>query len=353
MTRRNNRYTSNSLSDLNSQREIQENRGRREYFNNNREARRSEGDRGRRIENNPVDDSSGINRLDLSSFEREYISQWITSNSQRSQSLYVDLDKSESKYIKPYSYKPEEFIFSKTDEDVNDSLLYIGTEIEVDCAGEIDDNAKYVNENLKECYTVHDGSLNNGFEIVTHPSTLNYHKQMNYKEVFQWLIDKGYRSHDTRTCGLHVHVNRDYLSNNKTIQDLCITKILFLLEKYWTEITNIARRSECRYSVKIKRDSEDDSLLDLLYKAKGSNGCFSSAKYNCLNLLHKNTIEFRIFKGTLKYETYIATLEFVRNLVDVSKKVSLEDIQSVTFENIININETEYLLYYLKERNIK
>lgn len=353
MPRRRNRYVSNSLSDLNSQREIQENRGRHEYFNNNREARRYEGDRGRRIGNNPVDDSSGINRLDLSSFEREYISQWITSNPQRSQSLYVDFDKPENKYIKPYNYKPEEFIFSKTNEDVDDKSLYIGTEIEIDCAGEIDDNAKYVIDNLKECYTVHDGSLNNGFEIVTHPATLGYHKQMNYSEVFQWLLDKGYRSHDTRTCGLHVHVNRDYLSENKTIQDLCITKILFLLEKYWNEITKIARRSECNYSVKIKRDSDDDSLLDLLYKAKGSSGYFSNAKYNCLNLLHKNTIEFRIFKGTLKYETYIATLEFVKNIVDISKRVPLEEIQLVTFEGIINANETEYLMSYLEERNIK
>lgn len=49
----------------------------------------------------------------------------------------------------------------------------------------------------------------------------------------------------------------------------------------------------------------------------------------------------------------MATLEFVKNLVDISKQTSLEDIQLVTFDEIININPTEYLINYLRERNIK
>lgn len=351
---RNNRFSTDSLNDLNRRRERQEHGGRVEYEGNNREARRASGDYGR-LESTLRSDSmpnhfptssdfySGINML--SNISPNYgigYSNRLNNNEEQKE-----------KYIKSHNYKPDKFIFNKIEEESDENLLYLGAEIEIDCAGENEDNAKYVIDNLEYCYTVHDGSLNNGFEIVTHPSTINYHKQMNYKEVFDWLKDKGYRSHDTRTCGLHVHVNRDYLSQNKTIQDLCITKILFLLEKYWEEISKIARRSEGQYNVKIKRDRDDDSLLDLLYKAKGSNGGYwSSAKYNCLNLLHKNTIEFRIFKGTIKYETYIATLEFVKNIVDVCKKISLEEIQSVTFEDIININETKYLLDYLKTRKL-
>lgn len=177
--------------------------------------------------------------------------------------------------------------------------MFLGVEIEVDKGGEIENNAKYVIDNLENCYVVHDGSLDNGFEIVTHPSTLNYHKQMNYLEVFKWLVEKGYKAHDTQTCGIHVHFNRDYLSSNKTIQDLCITKILFLLEKYSDIIENIARRKSNRFSNKIKREKEDDSLLDLLYKAKGSG--WGQSKYNAVNLIHKDTVEIRIFKGTLKY----------------------------------------------------
>lgn len=341
MTRRN-RFTTNSLNDLNTRRRIQEN-NENEECGFNRESRRANGDRNHVItmpdNMHPISDSILIGSYSsmFGSYDERF-------------DIY-DEERKIIRYIKSYNYSPDKFIFSSLEEEKEECKLFLGTEIEIDCAGEDEENAKWVNENLENCYTVHDGSLTRGFEIVTQPSTIKYHKQMNYRKVFEWLSKKGYKSHDTKTCGLHIHVNRDYLSKNKTVQDLCITKILFLLEKYWKEVVRIARRDSNSYSQKIKRDSDEDSLFDLLYKAKGS-GYFSGAKYNCLNLLHKETIEFRIFKGTLKYETYMATLEFVKNIVDVCKKVSLEDIQSITFENIININKTEYLVDYLKFRKI-
>lgn len=79
---------------------------------------------------------------------------------------------------------------------------------------------------------------------------------------------------------------------------------------------------------------------------------FNSAKYNAVNLMHEKTVELRMFKGTLKYETYMATLEFVKNLVDISKQIPLDDIQQVTFEEIIDINPTEYLIEYLRKRGV-
>lgn len=348
-----NRFQTNNLNELNERRIIQANNGRRDSVGYNRETRRNSGNftpleseeivRGQRSQMLTVSDSihpsTSLNIDWASNF-----SSYFTINNA------VEV-KVEPKYIKSYNYTPDKFIFNKLENDL-DNPLFLGTEIEVDNGGEIEDNAKYVIDNLKNCYAVHDGSLRSGFEIVTHPSTLKYHKQMNYVEVFAWLIEKGYRSHDVATCGLHVHFNRDYLSDNKTIQDLCITKILFLLEKYSDNIEKIARRKSNGYSNKIKRDKEDDSLLDLLYKAKGG-GMYNSAKYSAVNLMHKNTVELRMFKGTLKRDTYIATLEFVKNLVDISKQTPLENIQSVKFEEIININPTEYLIGYLRERNIK
>lgn len=342
-----NRFQTNNLNELNERRRIQENGGRREIFGNNREDRRNSGNyeslegehvRGERSRRLLVNNAIHPNMLSID-WSNYYFS------------TGTSIIKEKPKYIKSYNYTPNEFIFSRLESDV-ENPLFLGAEIEVDKGGENDDNAKYVIDNLENCYVVHDGSLRDGFEIVTHPTTLDFHKQMNYREVFKELLNRGYISHDTTTCGLHIHFNRDYLSSNKTIQDLCITKILFLLEKYSKNIERIARRSSNRYSNNIKREKEDDSLLDLLYKAKGS-GMFSSAKYNSVNLMHKNTVELRMFKGTLKYDTYIATLEFTKNLVDISKQVPLEDVQSVTFEDIININPTEYLIEYLRRRNIK
>lgn len=348
-----NRFQTNNLNELNERRRIQENGGRREIFGSNREDRRSSGnyeplegenvrgERSRRLV--VVDDATHpdmISNIDMNIDWFNNFGSYFSTNTKRRV----------KENIKPYNYTPDEFIFSKLERDV-DNPLFLGAEIEVDKGGEDDDNAKYVIDNLENCYVVHDGSLRDGFEIVTHPATLDYHKQMNYIEVFKELVNRDYKSHDTTTCGLHIHFNRDYLSTNKTIQDLCITKILFLLEKYSDNVERIARRSSNKYSNKIKREKEDDSLLDLLYKAK-CGGVYNSAKYNSVNLLHGKTVELRMFKGTLKYETYMATLEFVKNLVDISKQIPLEDIQQVTFEEIIDINPTEYLIEYLRKRGV-
>ena len=47
-------------------------------------------------------------------------------------------------------------------------------------------------------YIKSDGSLEDGFEIVSHPMTLEYHtEEMNWKEVLREAVSMGYRSHQT------------------------------------------------------------------------------------------------------------------------------------------------------------
>ncbi|WP_291567100.1 MULTISPECIES: amidoligase family protein [unclassified Clostridium] len=254
------------------------------------------------------------------------------------------------RYIKSYDYKPTKFNFNKTVGD-NDNL-YLGIELEIDNGGKSEETAKYIQEFLGEenCYIMSDGSLTNGLEITTHPCSLNYHKQLPYQELFTELIHKGYKSHDTQTCGYHIHVNRDYFSKDPTTQDLCITKVLYLIEKYWDEVVKIARRGSNRFSRRFGI-KENESMFELLIKAKGKGNYMTNSKYNMLNLDHKDTIEFRLFKGTLKYSTFIATMEFISNLVYICKVASLDNIQNIKFEDIINIKESEFLINYLKERS--
>lgn len=260
-----------------------------------------------------------------------------------------------NRYIKSYNYVPKEFNFHKKElhEDKDCDDMFMGVELEIDKGGEKESVAKLIQEHLGEanCYVVHDGSLNDGLEIVTHPCTIDYHKSLPYEDLFKQLIDKSYESHNTKTCGLHVHVNRNFFGDNPTIQDLCITKILYLLEKHWDKVKIVARRDSSRYAQRFFM-KEEDSMFDLLAKAKGVTYSYDDAKYQIVNLKHKNTIEFRLFKGTLKYTTFIATLEFVRNLVYLCKNKPLEQIQMTTFDEIIHSLESEYLVNYLNERNV-
>ncbi|HCQ5967527.1 TPA: amidoligase family protein [Clostridioides difficile] len=250
------------------------------------------------------------------------------------------------RYLNPHYYTPDEFNFNNIANDTE--KLYLGIELEIDKGGKNEENAKFIQNFLgeKNCYIVKDGSLEDGLEIVTHPCTLQYHKKLAYKDLFKRLEEKGYKSHDTKTCGYHVHVNRDFFSTDLTIQDLCITKILYLIEKYWEYVKAIARRNSNQYSQRLGI-KDNESMFELLIKAKGNN---YRSKYNVVNLEHDETIEFRMFRGTLKYETFIATMEFIYNLAYICKDTSLENIQNVEFQDILNVCQSEYLLEYFNSR---
>jgi hypothetical protein len=247
----------------------------------------------------------------------------------------------EFKYIKDHDYNPPIFNFHKLNDEEE---LYLGIELEIDKGGKNDNNANKVINSLGEqnVYCKYDGSLEDGFEIVSHPCTLEYHKNMSYENLFDELSKIGYRSHDVNSCGLHVHFNRNYFAKDKLTQDLCISKLLYLFEKFWEKVVLIARRDSNRYARRFYL-SEDETILDMYAKSKNSD------KYGVINLQHKNTVEIRIFKGTLNYRTFIATLEFVKTIVELIKNVDIYNIQSVTWDNITS-GFSDNLNDYIKER---
>lgn len=261
---------------------------------------------------------------------------------------------SEKKYIHAYNYKPEYIKHYMPDED--SSALLLGAEIEVDCGGESEEHARNVLEiicgtltdeasmvsTVKEdkMFCTHDGSLRNGIEFDTMPCTLEYHKkEMKYKEMFEYLDKHGYKAHDTTTCGLHVHADRSYLGKSKLVQQLTISKILYILEKFNDEICVIARRNN-EYSRFVGKDEVNESL-DVLYNKYKNTG-----KKVALNLQHENTIEFRMFKGTLKYETFLLTLEFVKDIIDYAKKINIEEIELMKWNDLMDTFSDELKEYY-------
>lgn len=249
--------------------------------------------------------------------------------------------------IKSYNYIPQKFLLHH----VNDEeKLYLGVELEIDSGGEHEDNAKYIcdvmNTDSENIYCKHDGSLTNGFEIVSHPCTLEYHKSLKYEEIFEWLVKQKYRSHDTSTCGMHVHINRNYFGVDKLTQDLCIGKLLYLCEKHWKMVELIARRTSNRYARRFLLE-ENETLIDLYAKSQ------SSDKYGAINLKHKDTVEIRIFKGTLNYSTFINTLEFVSVLAKISKDTDIYDIQFVTWDKIKNNFSNELTDYIALREDIE
>lgn len=90
-----------------------------------------------------------------------------------------------------------------------------------------------------------------------------------------------------------------------------------------------------------------DCPNEILKCAKGGYG-----RYACVNLCPENTIEFRIFRGSLKYNTVMAALELVDQLCSVAFMLSDEEITQLSWSSFVaNCTQPE-LIQYLKERRL-
>lgn len=182
-------------------------------------------------------------------------------------------------------------------------------------------------------YMEHDGSLENGFENITSPATFKYHVDMaeNYKKAFKVLTKNKYISHNSRTCGLHVHFNRDFYSDN---EELYITRLLYLVEKFWDKMVIFSRRNV--RSIERWANKYSDSPKDVVNNMKSGN----LSRYYAINLTNENTIEFRMFRGTLKIDTFMATLELCNTMIVIAKEMSVEEIQSMKWEDLLKTDIT-------------
>jgi len=183
-----------------------------------------------------------------------------------------------------------------------------------------------------------DGSLSDGFEMVTAPLGLDDHARL-WKVALSPTMTRGLRSHDTTTCGLHVHVSREGLS------DLQVSKVVcFVNDPDNRElIEGVARRYGTRYcGVERKR-------LGTAHENDGN-------RYQAVNLCNSKTIEFRIFRGSLKYSAILAAIEFTNAVVDFCNPTGAAgfNLKTPAFLDFINSTvmrkRTRYLRLYLAER---
>ena len=157
----------------------------------------------------------------------------------------------------------------------------------------------------------------------------------------------GYRSHQTSTCGLHIHVNRDSFSDSYEVQEEAISRILYFVEQHWNEMLKFSRRTEYNMNRWAARYGYENSPKAIMDKAKKNCG-----RYVAVNLCNYHTIEFRLFRGTLKYNTFIATLELVNRICEVACLTTDEEIAKLSWSGFVaGLTEPE-LIQYLKERNL-
>ncbi|MBE6863433.1 MAG: zinc-binding protein [Ruminococcus flavefaciens] len=260
-----------------------------------------------------------------------------------SECYHEEVDRNRS--IHDYGYKPEPIFYGN-------SKRFFGVELEIDGAGKDSDNADEIlsiaNKDNEHIYIKGDGSLDDGMEIVTYPMSLDCHKDFCWQEIMKKAVSMGYRSHQTSTCGLHIHVNRNSLGETHDEQELVISHILFFVETHWAELLRFSRRSEYSMNRWAARYGYEKTGREILDKAKkGNNG-----RYAAVNLMNYSTIEFRLFRGTLKHNTLIAALELVNEICDLAMHLTEDDIGKMSWSEFVEGIEAPELIQYLKERRL-
>ena len=251
--------------------------------------------------------------------------------------------------IKSYSYKPLPIFYGEGN-------FYMGVELEVDMGGEDAQSAQILqelaNQRAEHIYIKHDGSLNNGFEIVSHPMSPAYHyNSMNWRELLDKALALGYLSHRTSTCGLHIHCNRDAFGEHEDEQEERIGRVVYFLEKHWCELVNFSRRTSDaldRWAARYATISE--TTKETYTKAKQK----QMGRYVALNLSNEETIEFRLFRGTLRYETLIATLQLTEQICSLARRATDEEMEQLSWSEFVTQipPENAELINYLKARRL-
>jgi len=220
---------------------------------------------------------------------------------------------------------------------------YFAMELEV----EIDNNhnpydvAEMINDDFTFCKN--DGSLQHGFEIVTHPMSWNFLTENvdMINDKLEILKSNGANSHNTKTCGIHIHFSRwgltDY--NIYKFQKFCYSNLPLL------QIVSQRERhtNNCQWSI----DNEP-----LTVNSERMNITRDATKYTAINLAHNNSIEVRIFRGNLLIERVMKNFEFVKSLIDLVKYSLLTDLSLDDYFRFIDAYADRYpnLIKFLDDK---
>jgi hypothetical protein len=213
------------------------------------------------------------------------------------------------------------------------------------------DELNDLSDNHDLFYLKQDGSLDYGFEIVTHPASLEFFRtEFPWRQITETAVHYGLRGHDVPTAGLHIHVERGALGDDHDEQDMHLTRLILTLSTHWRTVERFSRRRDSRWA-QLNYDGAYDKTnpvhRDKMIRAKGAGHSLA------INTEHRSTYEFRIFKSSLRPSTVLASIEFVAMLIEYVKSNDDETIQAHNWSDVIaKAGDYTYLPQYLLERKI-
>ena len=234
-------------------------------------------------------------------------------------------DDEDSDVIHSYSYKPSPQFFGS-------GRYHLGLELEIEARHESRREGAYLVQEILggRAYMKDDGSLSDGFEVVTHPHTLEEYQQKVDWTFLSKLQRRGYRSWNTSTCGIHVHVSRCAFGDQRDPWGLRLTsgersrlilrkqshelRFMKLIYDNQRQVERIAGRSSSSYAT----FEDKGKLVPKIKYGEQSNG-----RYSAVNTENDSTIEVRVFRGSLRKERVLSAIEFVTASVEYTRNLKV------------------------------
>ncbi len=219
-----------------------------------------------------------------------------------------------------YDYQPDFVLYGKGD-------LHFGIELEIEFNNK--DSSLLLDAAEHDYFFVkHDGSINDGAEVVSHPATFSWINE-HFKETWGKVLalrEKGMRSYRTETCGIHIHLSK------KAFTRFHLYKFLRFIRENCAFVEQISQR----INGNLDQWASLSSTESILRQARTRS---TDERYVAVNLGNHNTIEIRIFRGNLKESGFRKNIEFCKALYDFTAGESCSNLTAVHFQKYILKNK--------------
>lgn len=246
--------------------------------------------------------------------------------------------------VEAWNHRPDLIFHPETPPDPK-RPLYIGMELEMgwnSASGVPDPNRTlgWWRGSLPEdlFYAKRDGSVSNGFELVTHPFNPEWALDGGFPfEAFERLR-RDYKVPEThKSCGTHIHMNKEAFTTAH------LWKFLKLHHELHQFIKMIAGRGDGTYSSFSDSSMavQKQKLLEIA-KAKAK-GVDQYNRYVAVNLRNEYTIELRYMRGGPWPEEIKKNIEWALIAYDFTREMTIEQAREGALWN------SEYLHEYIKQ----
>lgn len=207
------------------------------------------------------------------------------------------------------------------------SRRFYGLEVETECPFSHDPGTILDESPLDDSlwYAKHDGSIGSqecaGYELVSHPFSWDYLQENQESMItipFRYLRSRGFRSHNSGRCGIHIHVSKYSVSRMQ------VWRSLLFFRSHEDFILQVSQREQQQLDCYSRIEKNKRNMM---YMAK--NRCASDSRYTAINLCPSATVEFRIFRGNIRPERILKNIEFIHSLLafTMDEKYSNADIR--------------------------